>query len=81
MSARRNLRGYLREYGYESPPGLSVVARQGKQIDFYDALSDAKEEGIPTVFYRGSESEWLVCMKMSDFMEMYKCWEGEKNGL
>jgi len=77
MAAKRNLRGYLREYGYsDDPPGLSITAKQGTRYNhLYDDLTPAA--GIPTLFSRGTDSEWLVTMRMSDFMEMYKSWECE----
>lgn len=81
MSAKGNLRGHFREYGYDNPPGLAIIAKQSKHIDFYDSLSAIKDEGLPTVFWRGEDSEWLACMRMSDFMELYRAWEGEQNGV
>ena len=79
MSAKGCLRGQFRDYGYTDPPGLSVVASQAKQIDFYDALRRASSDGIPTVCWRGEDSEWLVCMRLSDFLEIYRSWEMERN--
>ena len=79
MAAIRNLRGYLRQYGYEDLPGLSITAKQGTRYNhLYDDIVPA--DGIPTLFSRGTDGEWLVTMRMTDFMEMYKTWEGEKNG-
>ena len=78
MSAKQYLNGELRDYGYEKTPGLSVVARQGSGINLYDALRQADEDGLPTVFWRGINSEWLVTMKMSDFMDLYRAWEMER---
>ena len=75
MSAKGSLRGELRDYGYADPPGLSVVASQAKNIDFYDALRKAGGDGIPTVCWRGQDSEWLACMRLSDFMQIYREWE------
>lgn len=80
MAAKRNLRGYLREYGYnDDPHGLHVIAKQGNRYNhLYDDLTPSDD--IPTLFSRGTDGEWLVTMRMKDFMEMYKAWEGEKNG-
>ena len=78
MSAKGYLRGEFRDYGYTDPPGLTVVASQAKHIDFYDALRKANGEGIPTVCWRGEDSEWLACMRLSDFLEIYRAWEMER---
>ena len=77
MSAKRNLRGYLRDYGYDDPPGITVIAKQCKSscIDFYGEMQGKDN---PALFFRERESEWLVCMKMKDFMELYRVWEMER---
>ena len=78
MAAKRNLRGYLRQYGYEDLPGISITAKQGTRYNhLYD---DLVGDGIPTLFSRGTDGEWLVTMRMTDFMEMYRTWEGETDG-
>lgn len=74
MSAKRNLRGHLREYGYDDLPGLEVIATNDRLISFYDLFARAKGDK-PTVFFRENNAEWLVCMKMDDFMELYRSWE------
>ena len=77
MAAKRNLRGYLREYGYnDDPPGLTVIAKQGNRYNhLYDDITP--EENV-ALFSRGTDGEWLVTMRMSDFMEIYKAWETDK---
>ena len=36
------------------------------------SIRDAKENEIPTVIHRKNGCEWLVTMKLSDWIEMYK---------
>lgn len=74
MSAKRNLKGHLREYGYDDLPGLTTIAKEclAKNIDFYTELA-GKEK--PALFFRERDSEWLVTLKMSDFMEIFREWE------
>ena len=76
MSAKRNLKSHLRYYGYDNPPGLTLIAKEcrSKNIDFYGEMA-GKE--CPALFFREKDSEWLVTMRMSDFMEMYRTWECE----
>lgn len=74
MSAKRNLIGYFRDYGYNDLPGLTVIAKQCqiKNIDFYTEMA-GKER--PALFFREKDSEWLVTMRMEDFMSMYADWD------
>jgi hypothetical protein len=47
------------------------------------AISDARADEIPAVFHRKNRCEWLVTMKLKDFMKIYPEWEAgkdEKNG-
>ena len=76
MSAKRNLREHLRQYGYENAPGLTVIAKECKSmnIDFYAEL--ARKER-PALFMRERDGEWLVTMKMDDFMDLYRSWEND----
>ena len=74
MSATGNLKSYLREYGYDSLPGIEVIAKRCrlKNVDFYTELA-GKEK--PALFVREKDGEWLTVMKLSDFMELYREWE------
>ena len=78
MSAGRNLKSHLRQYGYNDPPGLTVIAKEcrSKNIDFYTEMA-GKE--CPALFFREKESEWLVTLRLSDFIEMYREWEMARN--
>lgn len=78
MSAKGNLKGHLREYGYSDLSGLTVIAKQcrTKNIDFYTEIT-GKEK--PALFFQEKDSEWLVTMKLSDFIEMYREWEMARN--
>ena len=74
MSATGNLKSYLREYGYDSLPGIEAIAKRCrlKNVDFYTELA-GKER--PALFVREKDGEWLTVMKLSDFMELYREWE------
>lgn len=75
MSAKRNLKGYLRHYGYDDGlPGITVIAKQTptKNIDFYGEM-EGKER--PALFFKERESEWLVAMRLEDFIQIYREWE------
>lgn len=73
--ARSELKGYLRDYGYDDPPGLNIVCRRTEKFDYND-VSEAKQgEGKPVVMWRRLNSEWLAIMPLKDFMDIYREWE------
>ena len=61
-------------------PGVHIEGKRVERLDLYGAMEqaerDAREDEIPAVFTRKNNKNWLVCMKLEDFMEMYK--EAEK---
>lgn len=38
------------------------------------SIRDARTDEIPTVMHRKNRAEWLCTMKLSDWIEIYKCW-------
>ena len=61
-------------------PSVHIEVKRTERFKLYDAMEqaerDAREDEIPAVFTRKNNKNWLVCMKLEDFMEMYK--EAEK---
>lgn len=59
-------------------PGVHIEVKRRERLDIYaavgQAVRDAKENEIPTVFHRKNDCEWLVTMRLDDYMKMY----GEK---
>ena len=57
-------------------PGIHIESKRVEKLNLYDAMAqaihDAKAGELPTVFHRKNHSEWLVTMKLSDWMELYK---------
>ena len=60
-------------------PGIHIECKRNERLNVYDAMSqsihDAKDGESPTVMWRKNNCEWLVTMRLSDWIEMYK----EKN--
>lgn len=60
-------------------PGIHIECKRVERLNVYDAISqaahDAKSGHIPSVFHRRDRSEWLVTMKLSDWIELYREWE------
>lgn len=63
-------------------PGIHIECKRVEKLNLYDAMSqaisDAKADEIPAVFHRKNRCEWLVTMKLKDFMKIYPEWEASK---
>lgn len=59
-------------------PKIHIECKRVERLNLYDAmaqaLSDAKDGETPAVFHRKNNCEWLVTVKIDDFMKMYKEW-------
>jgi Holliday junction resolvase len=57
-------------------PGIHIEVKRVERLNISDAMSqaisDAKMGNIPTVFHRKNHEEWLVTMRLSDWIEFYK---------
>lgn len=60
-------------------PGIHIECKRVEKLNLYDAMSqamsDAKDKEKPTVFHRKNRCEWLVTMRLSDWIELYREWE------
>lgn len=56
-------------------PGIHIECKRVEKLNLYDAMSqsvkDAMENEIPAVFHRKNNCEWLVTLRMDDFMKLY----------
>lgn len=76
-------RGQQYHGGADSPdvvgvPGLHIEVKRTERLSLYDALAQAKrdagEEELPVVIHRKNDSEWVVIMSFSDWMQLYREW-------
>lgn len=60
-------------------PGIHIESKRVERLNLYDAMSqaihDAKNGKLPTVFHRKNNCEWLVTMRLKDWMDLYKCFD------
>lgn len=60
-------------------PGVHIECKRVEKLNLYDAMAqsvrDAKDIETPAVFHRKNNKEWLVTLRMDDFMKMYKSTE------
>ena len=62
--------------------GIHIEVKRVERLNIQDAMSqskrDAREGELPTVFHRKNYSEWLVTLRLDDFMKLYTKWEAGK---
>ena len=57
-------------------PGIHIEFKRVEKLNLYDAMAqaihDAKEGELPAVFHRRNHCEWLVSMRLDDWIKLYK---------
>ena len=57
-------------------PGIHIECKRVERLNLYDAMEqskrDAREQESPAVFHRRDRCEWLVTMRLDDWMKLYK---------
>lgn len=57
-------------------PGVHIECKRVEKLNLYDAMAqavrDAKDGETPAVFHRKNNKDWLVTLRMDDFMKMYR---------
>lgn len=55
--------------------GIHIECKRVEKLNIENAMkqsiNDAKKEEIPTVFHRKNRKEWLVTLRMDDFIKIY----------
>lgn len=58
--------------------GIHIECKRVERLNLYDAMSqavkDARENEKPAVFHRRNHCEWLVTMKLEDWISLYREW-------
>lgn len=57
-------------------PGLHIEVKRVEKLNIYNAIeqavSDKKDGEVPIVAHRKDRKEWLITMRFSDWIELYK---------
>lgn len=60
-------------------PGIHVECKRVEKLNLLDAMEqavrDAREGELPTVFHRRDRCEWLVTMRLEDWFSLFREWE------
>lgn len=64
-------------------PGIHVEAKRVERLNIHcamdQAVRDAREGELPTVFHRKNNCETLVTMRIGDWFKLYHEWEAGKD--
>ena len=76
-------RGYV--FQHESDviglDGVHIEVKRTEKLKLYDAMEQAVEEadkradGIPAVFHRRNGKDWVVVMRLEDWVDFYGAWK------
>lgn len=60
-------------------PYIHIECKRVEKLNIYDAIDqsrrDAKPDELPAVFHRKNNCDWLVTMRLSDWIQIYTGWE------
>lgn len=60
-------------------PGIHIEVKRTEKLSLYDALSQARHDArsgeMPAVFHRRDNCDWIVAMRLDDWMNLYREWE------
>lgn len=61
-------------------PGIHIECKRVEKLNIdtamLQAIRDRREGEYPTVFHRKNNCEWLVTMRLADWINVYREWEG-----
>lgn len=64
-------------------PGIHIEVKRVEKLNLYEAVKqsvrDSVYEDLPAVFHRKNNQEWLVTMRLTEWMEMYKAYTESKD--
>ena len=64
-------------------PGIHVECKRVEKLNLLDAMAQAVHDALagrlPAVFHRRDRCEWLVTMRLTDWMEIYREWEAGRD--
>lgn len=56
---------------------IAAWERIKRSVD--DALTGTTEDELPTVMHRKNNCEWLVTMRLDDWVDLYREWRADNN--
>lgn len=62
--------------------GIHIEAKRVERLNIHQAMAQAiseaqkRQDGLPAVFHRRNRGEWLVTMRLTDWIDLYGEWHG-----
>lgn len=62
--------------------GIHIEAKRVERLNIHQAMVQAiieaqkRQDGLPAVFHRRNRGEWLVTMRLTDWIDLYGEWHG-----
>ena len=60
--------------------GIHIECKHVEKLNIYNAMAQAKVDcgdKLPTVFHRKNDCEWLVSMRLKDWIRLFRGWESQ----
>lgn len=83
-------RGSSQNYGTEPDlyglPGIHCECKRVEKLNLTAALEQAERDsakfsdGLPAVFHRPNRKRWMVTMRLSDWLKIYRLYQGGDDG-
>ena len=60
--------------------GIHPEVKRVERLNIHEAMAQAvteaqgRADGLPTVFFRRDRGEWLVAMRLADWIDLYGAW-------
>lgn len=79
--------GRARSYGkvpdLSGLPGIHIECKRAEALRLSEWMEQARQDaqrfgGLPAVFHRRNRESWRVTMDLSDWIELYRCFQPEK---
>lgn len=62
-------------------PGIHPEVKRVESLNIHKAMAQAiaeaekRQDGLPTVFFRRNRGEWMVTMRLTDWIDLYGVWK------
>lgn len=64
-------------------PGIHIECKRVERLDLYGAVGQSVRDSaaagdphpLPAVFHRRNRADWLVTMRLGDWIKLYQAWE------
>lgn len=60
--------------------GIHPEVKRVERLNIHESMAQAvaeahkRADGLPTVFFRRDRGEWLVAMRLADWIDLYGAW-------